>query len=159
MLLIFCAEMEEAKHIRCNDAFTIVTGVGYSNVMKALPRFNLKSDDKIINIGYAGSNKYPVGSVVGVNKSRKLVQTYIKERGINLEPLLPADVCYTADNFINKKQKNVIPLVDMELYYLAFIFPHLQSIKIVSDNFNLKEHRQADFKESWEQVNEILKSV
>lgn len=159
MLVILCAEEEEAKHINCHRVDkVIVTGVGVVNIIKNLPKIPPKA--KIINVGYAGSNKYPVGSVISVNKVERLYKPkIISESSIKLVPCYVDDVCYTCDDFINASIDIELPLVDMELYYLAARYPNIESIKIVSDNLNLNEHREADLTESWQLVNRILEHL
>lgn len=159
MLLIFCAELEEAKNIKCSDAKIYITGVGVSNILKT-PTFILKPTDKVINIGYVGSNKYDVGSVVSVNRCSRLYPSKIvKEKSIDLSSCYnEGDICYTADNFIEHAMDEV-PLVDMELYYLASIYPQIQSLKIVSDNLNYKEFKRCNFKRSWDEINKILEDL
>ena len=159
MLLIFCAELEEAKNIKCSDAKIYITGVGVSNILKT-PAFILNPTDKVINIGYVGSNKYDVGSVVSVNRcSRLYPSTIVKEKSIDLCSCYnEGDICYTADNFI-EHTRAVVPLVDMELYYLASLYPQMQSIKIVSDNLDYKTYKETDFNKSWEIVNSILNKL
>lgn len=158
MLVILCAEEEEAKHINHPKAKVIVTGVGVVNIIKNLPKIPPKA--KIINVGYAGSNKYPVGSVISVSKVERFYKpTIISESIINLTPCYINDFCYTCDDFINTSIDIEIPLVDMELYYLAARYPNIESIKIVSDNLNLNKHREADLTESWQLVNRILEHL
>jgi hypothetical protein len=159
MLLIFCAEMEEAKNIKCPDANIYITGVGVCNILKN-PKFLLNQYDKVINIGYVGSNKYKTGSVISVSRCAKLITSNIvEEKSINLNPCyLKNDICYTADNFI-EHARDEVPMVDMELYYLALLYPQIQSIKIVSDNLDINEHRQTDLIKSWELVNKILEGI
>lgn len=158
MLIVLCAEEEEAKHINHPKAKVIVTGVGVVNIIKNLPKIPPKA--KIINVGYAGSNKYSVGSVISVNKVERLYKPkIISESSIKLVPCYVDDVCYTCDDFINASIDIELPLVDMELYYLAARYPNIESIKIVSDNLNLAEHRKADLSASWEIVNRILNNL
>lgn len=157
MLVILCAEEEEAKHINHPKAKVIVTGVGVVNIIKNLPKIPPKA--KIINVGYAGSNKYPVGSVVSVDKVERFHRTIVNEKPINLVPCYVSDLCYTADDFVNTPFVMEIPLIDMELYYLAARYPNIESIKIVSDNLNLNEHRTTDLSASWETVNRILNNL
>lgn len=157
MLVILCAEEEEAKHINHPKAKVIVTGVGVVNIIKNLPKIPPKA--KIINVGYAGSNKYSVGSVVSVDKVERFHRTIVNEEPINLVPCYVSDLCYTADDFVNTPFVMEIPLIDMELYYLAARFPNIESIKIVSDNLSLTEHRKADLSASWETVNRILNNL
>lgn len=157
MLVILCAEEEEAKHINHPKAKVIVTGVGVVNIIKNLPKIPPKA--KIINVGYAGSNKYPVGSVVSVDKVERFHRTIVNEEPINLVPCYVSDLCYTADDFVNTPFVMEIPLIDMELYYLAARYPNIESIKIVSDNLNITEYRKADLSASWETVNRILNNL
>lgn len=159
MLIVLCAEEEEAKHINHPKAKVIVTGVGVVNIIKSLTE-KIPPKAKIINIGYAGSNKYPVGSVISVNKVERLYKPkIINESSIKLVPCYVDDICYTCDDFINASIDAELPLVDMELYYLAARYPNIESIKIVSDNLNLNEHRTTDLSASWETVNRILNNL
>lgn len=155
MFLIICAEMEEAKHIKCDKATILVTGAGVSNILKT-PRLTYDPKDIVINVGYAGSTVYEKGTVASVKSVQKLSQSIVKEPLIGLEPLYIEGVdCYTADDFIKQSDKE-LPLVDMELYYLRILYPQIQSLKIVSDNLNYKDYQKADFKESWAMVNKCL---
>lgn len=160
MLIVLCAEEEEAKQINSHRVNkVIVTGVGVVNIIKSLAQ-KIPPKAKIINIGYAGSNKYSVGSVISVNKVERLYKPkIISESSIKLVPCYVDDVCYTCDDFINASIDIELPLVDMELYYLAARYPNIESIKIVSDNLNLAEHRKADLSASWEIVNRILNNL
>lgn len=160
MLVIICAEIEEAQHIRCSNSKILITGAGLANVIQT-PRLCIRPEDKVINVGYAGSNLYPVGEVRTVNACKRLTPSHtIDELELSLKPLrdLTSAGCYTADNFIEDLNMD-IPLVDMELYYLTSVYPNIQSIKIISDNLNFKEYRRADFKDSWDVVNKVLNSL
>lgn len=161
MLIIFCAEIDEAVNIKCPHAKIVITGAGLCNVIQT-PKLNIRPEDKVINIGYAGSNLYPVGEVRTVGKCRRLIPSLtINEKELIINPLkeLTSTCCYTADDFIEQDKIKEIPLVDMELYYLASIYPQIESIKIVSDNLNLTEYRKADLSASWETVNRILNNL
>ena len=160
MLLIFCAEIEEAQNIKCPNAKILITGVGVSNVLKA-PRFILNPDDKIINIGYAGSNKYEVGSIISINevkrfKSSKTIKEFnpkLKTFDIGIK-----DFCYTSDSFCEYTITE-IPAIDMELYYLSLIYPNIQSIKIISDDLNYTGYKRFESKESWQKVNDFINEL
>jgi len=160
MLIVLCAEEEEAKHINCHRVDkVIVTGVGVVNIIKNLAG-KLPPKAKIINIGYAGSNKYQPGTVISVSKVERLYKSKITcEGSIELTPCYVDDFCYTCDDFLNEQVDFEIPLIDMELYYLAARYPNIESLKIVSDNLNLTEHREADLTESWKLINKILEHV
>ena len=148
MLIIFCAEPEEAQNIKCRNAKIIITGPGLCNVIQT-PQIKLKRNDKVINVGYAGSNVFPVGEVLSVSHTKRLLPSLtIPEKTLNLVPCYKSALCYTADDFIEQDKIREIPLVDMELYYLKILYPQIQSLKIVSDNLNYKDYQKADFKEN-----------
>ena len=159
MLHIICAEETEAEHIKCDKAKIHVTGAGLYNVLKA-PRIAIKEGDRILNIGYAGSNAFKPGEVFSVSSVERLNPSKtIKEQKQFLYPyyFMGAE-CYTADDFVNMAFRE-LPLVDMELYYLSLIYPGIRSIKIISDNLNYKDFKKAKLIESWERVNKALEEL
>lgn len=160
MLIVLCAEESEAKHIKCKRANIFVTGVGLVNILQSPLKF--PPNAKIVNVGYAGSNVHPIGTVLSVNRVERFIKSSIlNEPVFNLTPCYVDDSCYTADDFITYTLilNDKIPLIDMELYYLAARYPNIESIKIVSDNLNLEDHRNVDLSESWELVNKILNQL
>lgn len=159
MLIVFCAEIEEAQNIKCPEAKIIITGAGLCNVIQT-PRIIVNPGDTLINIGYAGSNLFPIGTVKAVNRCRRLTpSSTIEERELILKTKFGAIVgCYTADDFTEQSTKD-IPLVDMELYYLASIYPQMESIKIVSDNLNYKDYKTQDLSTCWDYINNTLNNL
>lgn len=125
----------------CLDGFqTIVTGVGGTNIIRALK--DLPRDAQIVNIGWAGSTSYPVGSVLRIGSARLWHPTvdFAEETFIlgNDETL-----CLTAGDFIEGATLPDHSVVDMELAYIAaFGFSRLSSIKYISDNLNLNEYEK-----------------
>lgn len=129
----------------------IVTGVGALNVMQTLR--NIPLDAPLINIGYAGSANYDIGSVVVVNEVR-LNHPYVNypEPTLMLAPLpesylvhpmqVLSSICYSNTDFV--LQSNYTDCVfDMELAYIAGLgFTRLSSLKIVSDNLSLHTYRE-----------------
>ena len=129
----------------------IVTGVGAINVMHTLR--DLPRDAKIINIGYAGSANYAIGSAVCVTEARLnhpcvnypepelLLKLVPVEYLQNPESCLQS-VCYSNTDFV--LQSNYTDCVfDMELAYIAALgFENLSSLKIVSDNLSLHTYRE-----------------
>ena len=159
MLIIFCAEIEEAQNLDCPRAKIVITGPGLVNVIQT-PRVKVRPTDKLINVGYAGSNKYNVGDIISVDSCERLFPSYtVDEPTIKLVPCDYSDMCYTADNFLSENINREIPLIDMELYYLASIYPQMESLKIVSDNLNYKEYKEFNFTSSWGYVNKILRRL
>ena len=128
----------------------IVTGVGAINVMKTLQE--IPRNSHIINIGYAGSANYNIGSVVCVTEAR-LNHPCVSypEPQLLLQPILAeylknpteciSSVCYSNTDFVLQSDyKDCV--FDMELAYIAAMgFDHLVSLKIVSDNLSLHDYR------------------
>ena len=137
MIVIACKnELELTKGH--NDTI-IITGVGPLNIIESLK--NLDKDTPILNIGYAGSNKLPVGTVVEVGESR----LYHPNADFNSpEYKLSGDIkCYTSNDFVLHTDIEEPVVFDMELaYILALGFTNVKSIKIVSDNLDIKEYEK-----------------
>lgn len=145
----------------------IKTGIGLCNVINTLAlklaTGQMQLTDRIINVGYAGSNKYEVGDIVAVSETKRLCPSAtVPENTYRLiyYPLLPAianfDYCLTADDFCNEII-NEIPAVDMELYYIkAMGFENVTSFKIISDNLNYCGYEKFEAEESWKKLNNIL---
>lgn len=129
----------------------IVTGVGAINVMQTLR--DLPRNAQIINIGYAGSANYEIGSVVCVEEAR-LNHPCVSypEPELKLQPMSSewlkapcnsmVSVCYSNTDFVLQSDyKDCV--FDMELAYIAAMgFENLVSLKIVSDNLSLHAYRE-----------------
>ena len=129
----------------------IVTGVGAINVMRTLR--DLSRDARLINIGYAGSANYAIGSIVSVTEVRlnhpcvkypepelhllSIPSTYLQQPTEVIE-----SVCYSNTDFVLQSSYHDC-VFDMELAYIAALgFGNLHSIKIVSDNLSLHTYRE-----------------
>lgn len=123
------------------DRLPIVTGVGATNVIKALR--NISKDSDILNVGYCGSLYFPVGEVVNVQYSRLYHPgVSFEEEIFELNGPRSGITCLTAGDFVTEP-RGFIPMavVDMELAYIAALgFKKVTSIKYISDNLNLKEY-------------------
>lgn len=127
------------------DADVLVTGVGALNILRSLR--NLPLDTELINIGYAGSSNFPIGSVVEVTEARlNHPQVQYPEPEYKLQPygLTAAThqaICYTGTDFVTQSDYRDCAF-DMELAYIAGMgFTHLRAIKVVSDNLSLHDYR------------------
>lgn len=120
----------------------IVTGVGATNVICALR--NLPRHADILNVGYCGTNRFPVGSVLWV-KDSSLYHPNVdfQERTFHLMQETGV-LCLTAGDFVtNGDDLPANCVVDMELAYIAaFGFQSLKAVKYVSDNLNLKQYEE-----------------
>ena len=171
---ILVANVDEANHIRPiikekQNVQIVITGEGRSHVISSLAD-RLKDgtfefSDKIINVGYVGANGYKKGDVLMIGNVQHLLPSKtISEPGINLKVTNFNNElanCYTADNFINKGDVDIQDsrVLDMELYYIALMFPGVISIKIVSDELNFDDYKEASFEESWIKVRQIIKEI
>lgn len=165
MNLILIAEEGERKLIEkylpdCRWE-VLVTGVGAVNVIRALR--DLPRDTHILNIGYAGSADFEIGTLVEVSEVRlnhpnckydEPVQALAPCEAESAEPaecggvpsLFPiADrraVCYTNSDFVLQSDYRDC-VFDMELAYIAAMgFERVSALKVVSDNLSLHTYHQ-----------------
>lgn len=150
--LILLAEEGERKLIHevgaqlgCADWLAqydvLVTGVGAINIIRALR--HLPADTEILNIGYAGSANFNLGTLVAVTEAR-LNHPHVSYP----EPALPLEtpacatsltraVCYSNTDFVLQSDYRDC-VFDMELAYICSLgFEHISAIKVVSDNLSL----------------------
>lgn len=125
----------------------IVTGVGALNILHSLRELPL--DAELINIGYAGSANFAVGTVVEVSEVRlHHPNVTYAEPVYKLQPIVGeahqelSCVCYSNTDFVlSSPYRDCV--FDMELAYIAGLgFRHLSAIKVVSDNLSLHDYHQ-----------------
>lgn len=146
---------EEAEYKKCLDYFPeydcILMGVGAGNVIRTCAALPEGTD--VVNIGYAGSNHTPIGEILTVSDSYRLVTGNYNFTD-HANPLhicgsgLP---CYTNNDFVTATDKSEPVLFDMELNYIAAFSPRINlraSIKIVSDNLDVDVFRNNALRES-----------
>ena len=163
---------EEAEFKKCQEYFPeaecIQMGVGAGNVIHTCCQ--LPKSTRIINIGYAGSNSLPIGTVCKVSESHRLTDgTYqFADYANPLKICSEGYPCYTNNSFVTQTDITTPALFDMELNYIAAFTPQLQlttSIKIVSDNLSVEAFENNALRESgiltsdqvWKQVVALLK--
>ena len=139
------------KHLAGSiDNIEIVhTGVGASNVIKVCSELLLRKDignEKIINIGFCGSNNIPIGSVVKISETYRLMDNTVEfedyRNGYRLsENGIP---CYTSNCFVLHTEITNPCAFDMELNYIAaFPLNLVGAVKIVSDNLCLDKYEES----------------
>ena len=126
----------------------LVTGVGAINVLRSLG--SIDRSTHLINVGYAGSANFAIGTWVRVTESL-LHHPNFKYP----EPCLPLQVpaalpavemieapCYSGVDFVLQSPfKDCV--FDMELaFIMAMGFQNVESYKYVSDNLSLHEYRE-----------------
>ena len=113
-------------------------------------------DDLLVNVGYCGGYKVPVG---------KIIEPLITENGNtgevgDLTPHFPCETypCITTDSFVTEPLYEAPAIYDMELWKVAGL-PHkkLYCLKIVSDNLNEADCECFNDENAWEQVRTLLK--
>lgn len=140
--MIVVATEAEYKNLNIESEDVIITGVGYGNVYKALA--NLPRGTKILNIGYAGSNNIPIGTVCHIGECRSYHPNVKFNEAVYL--LQTGDyICYSSNDFVLHTDIEESVLFDMELYaILSMGFVNVEAIKIVSDNLSLKEYEKVE---------------
>ncbi len=128
-----------------------ITGVGALNILRSLR--DLPRETRLLNIGYAGSANFPVGSAVVVSEVRlNHPCVAYREPQLFLEAVPDAclrdaahtlhALCYSNTDFVLASDYRDC-VFDMELAYIAGMgFPHTAALKIVSDNLNLHDYRR-----------------
>lgn len=139
-MLVVVATDEEYKKFKPYFKRIIKTGVGYGNVFKALK--DIKRTEKILNIGYAGSNNIPIGTICKVKHCLNYhPNTNFKEEVYCLNKDKNGYTCLTSNSFVEHTFIQTPVLFDMELYAIMSMgFKNVESIKIVSDNLSLNEY-------------------
>ena len=127
----------------------IVTGVGAINVIQALSE--VPREASLLNIGYAGSASFDIGTVVEVTEVRlNHPNVTYPEPKIELTPfddgLWPIAerkaVCYTNCDFVMQSEYQDC-VFDMELAFIASLgFASVSALKIVSDNLSLHAYHE-----------------
>ena len=114
-------------------------------------------EDIIVNVGYAGGYRVPIGRVVEPTFALKY-DTHEGEIVDHLFSECDRFRCYTAEEFVTRPCTTLPSIYDMELAKLAKL-PHkkLFALKIVSDRLNEKECEMFDSDESWGKVVKLLK--
>ncbi len=123
------------------DYEVCITGVGALNVLAALR--TVPTDTEILNIGYAGSANFDLGTLVSVTEVRlNHPCVSYKEPTLPLQSLpfthsLQQSVCYSNTDFVLQSDYRDC-VFDMELAYICALgFRTVRSLKVVSDNLSL----------------------
>ena len=133
------------------DAELIYTGVGAINIIRSLQ--NLDREAELINIGYAGSANFDLGTWVEVTEVRlNHPNVTYKEPTLEVRPLhcetaslldrstVRRAVCYSNCDFVLASDYRDC-VFDMELAFIAALgFKNLHSLKYVSDNLSLHSY-------------------
>ena len=144
---VLLEKAREALGIDLSDVPVIYTGVGAINIIQSLQAIDREAE--LINIGYAGSANFDLGTwveVIEVRLNHPNV-TYPEPKLMLIDETLgvelPLDhetrraVCYTNTDFVLASDyKDCV--FDMELAFIAALgFKNLHSLKYVSDNLSL----------------------
>lgn len=149
------------------NIYTVITGYGMGNVINAYKEFD--PECTVINIGFVGApihienRLYSIGtSILGPNEHAFNRQFNLKT--IDSIPTLPcitvADFETNPNRFYPKTCYSKDYVIDMELYAIASYFDNVYSIKIPSDNGNLKDYfSQKDKKKELQRVRNVVSDL
>lgn len=138
-------QAKEALGLDLSDAELIFTGVGAINIIRSLQ--HLDHEAELINIGYAGSANFDLGTWVEVTEVRLYhpnvtypepeLKISNQQSTINNVKQAP---CFTSTDFVLASDyKDCV--FDMELAFIAALgFTNLHSYKYVSDNLSLHSY-------------------
>lgn len=136
------AEIFEKVSKMCPAGSVEIIGIG------AVDMRPTDEDDVVVNIGYAGGYRVPVGALV----EPIIAVDGKKQTAIGINPLFPVErrVCFTCDEFVTEPLAKYRAIYDMELYKIARM-PHkkLYSIKIVSDSLNERACESFNLEDPW----------
>lgn len=151
MIYFLFAMEREAEMLNAPNKHVI--GIG----AKSMP--NTTKDDVIVNVGYCGASKMPIGSLVepGFAADANTLEIVRIDRAFPVQ----SAVCVTADRFVENDTWDASCVYDMELFKIAQLpYKRIYSLKIVSDNLNEKQCESFDMSKSWEMaqflINEFL---
>lgn len=140
---VLLEKARETLGLDLNDIPVIFTGVGATNIIRSLQ--NLDREAELINIGYAGSANFDLGTWVEVTEVRlNHPNVTYPEPELRLTPNpslkgreIMRALCYTNCDFVLASDyKDCV--FDMELAFIASLgFKSLHSLKYVSDNLSL----------------------
>lgn len=126
------ADIFERVSEKCPVGSIEIIGIGATNMGE------YGKDDVLVNIGYAGGHRIPVGALVEPTHAMNAEE----HEAIKIDQLFPIEhrVCFTSGEFVTEPIVTYRSIYDMELFKIAQQ-PHkkLYSIKIVSDNLDEKD--------------------
>ena len=142
------ATEEEKKRLVPESCWNvcIVTGIGYANVFRSLQ--DVPRSTPLVNIGYAGSNKLPIGSIRRISVSRNYHPNCVFQNDPEyvIKPTAddPSSVpCYTSGDFVTETDITEPVVFDMELYAIfAMGFTSITAIKVITDNLSAEQYEQ-----------------
>lgn len=118
-----------------------ITGVGALNVLHALR--GVSADTEVLNIGYAGSANFDLGTLISVSEVRlnhpcvSYSEPILPLQSLPFETDLQRAVCYSNTDFVLQSDYRDC-VFDMELAYICALgFRCVRSLKVVSDNLSL----------------------
>ena len=156
-VIVVATDFEYEQACKYTKLKVIKTGIATSNVIEALK--DLDKSISIINVGLAGSNSLPVGSIVKV-KNSYLYHPNVEIKG--KQYVLNGDTdCYTSHDFVLQTPIEEPVVFDMELNAICAFGFEVESYKIVSDNLSLTQYekveaQKVDLTQCFKKVFEII---
>lgn len=147
MIRILVAMEREAKSlgVPCE-----VIGIGGTDIPE------IKPDDIVVNVGYCGGYKVPVGTIIEplVSIDASSWWTEVLDQHFDCQKA----ACFSAKEFVTEPLTDKPAVYDMELSDLASVkCAGLYCLKIVSDNLDESDCESYNDEKAWEQVRTLLK--
>ena len=140
VLVVVATDQEYLQACKHTKHKVIQMGVASSNVIETLK--DIDKTTKIINVGFAGSNNLPIGTIVKVKNSYLYhPNSQFDEKVYNLGGEVD---CYTSHDFVLQTNIKEPVLFDMELNTICAFGFEVESYKIVSDNLSLSQFEKAE---------------
>lgn len=138
------AELFEKYADGIPDGQIDILGIGAEN----LDESKYTEDDILVNIGYAGGYKIPVGNLIEPAYAMDVITW--KALPIDRVFMIERRMCLTSPTFVEKPMSETPHLYDMELFKIAKL-PHrrVHSIKIISDNLNERDCEEFNDEDAW----------
>ena len=168
-VIVVATDFEYEQACKYTKLKVIKTGIATSNVIEALK--DLDKSISIINVGLAGSNSLPVGSIVTISTG-EYYKLNVKVKNISLyhpnveikgkQYVLNGDTdCYTSHDFVLQTPIEEPVVFDMELNAICAFGFEVESYKIVSDNLSLTQYekveaQKVDLTQCFKKVFEII---
>lgn len=130
-----------------------IIGIGATN----LDASKYSEEDILVNIGYAGGYKIPIGHLI-----EPAYAMYIKTwQALPIDRVFYIErrMCLTSDEFVKEPMSETPHLYDMELYKIATI-PHkrVHAIKIISDNLDERDCEEFNSEDAWERAMSFVRT-
>ena len=118
----------------------------------------IKPGDVIVNVGYCGGYRIPVGTVVEPDVSVCVADGSVRHLERHFAGKVQGIDCYTDESFVTEPMQEAPAVYDMELSKLLQIpCKDIYCLKIVSDNLSEPDCEAFHDETAWNRIRELLR--